>query len=106
VLVELAEQLRTNSRASDVPLRYGGDEFLVLLVGMDDLSATETAERLRATVEKRAVESDGAQIHVTISAGIVCAAHDDDADLSALIERADRALYSAKQAGRNRVFTL
>ena len=103
VLVELADQLRSNSRASDVPLRYGGDEFLVLLVGMDGAAGAETAERLRNRVEAAQIESDGAQIRVTISAGIVCAALSDGVDLSTLIEQADHALYAAKQSGRNRV---
>jgi diguanylate cyclase (GGDEF)-like protein len=103
VLVEMAERLRSNSRANDVPLRYGGDEFLVLLLGMDAPAGAEAAERLRAAVEAESIESDGAQICVTISAGVICAPLGGAVDLEALIEQADSHLYRAKQAGRNRV---
>ena len=106
VLMSLARQLRSNSRSTDVALRYGGDEFLVLIVGMDGPSGAETAERLRATVEESVVESDGARIHVTISAGVTCVSLDGTTDLSTLIDRADHGLYAAKQSGRNRVVSM
>jgi len=106
VLVELANQLRSNSRASDVPLRYGGDEFLVLLVGMDSATGLETAERLRNAVETTRIDSDDARLHVTISGGVACVALGTDVDFPALIKRADRALYAAKQLGRNRIVSL
>ncbi len=103
VLVAVALLLGRNSRASDVPCRYGGDEFLVLLVGMDAEAAREAAERLRATVADATIEHDSAHLSITISVGVVCAPADGRTDLPTLIERADRALYSAKQTGRNRV---
>jgi diguanylate cyclase (GGDEF)-like protein len=103
VLVSLALQLRTNSRSTDVPLRYGGDEFLVLITGMDGFTGAEAAERLRATVDDSFVDSDGVRVHVTISAGVVCVPLDGSADLATLIDRADHALYGAKERGRNRV---
>ncbi|MDR3685469.1 MAG: diguanylate cyclase [Coriobacteriia bacterium] len=106
VLVSLARQLRSNSRSTDVALRYGGDEFLVLIVGMDGPAGAETAERLRTTVEATVVESDRAQIRVTISAGVTCVSLDGTTDLSALIDRADHGLYAAKQTGRNRVVSM
>ena len=106
VLVSLAQHLRKNSRSTDVPLRYGGDEFLVLIVGMDGPAGAETAERLRQTVERTVVQSDGAEIPVTISAGVACVPPDGLADLGTLIDRADHALYAAKQIGRNRVVSL
>jgi diguanylate cyclase len=105
VLVSLADALRANSRTTDVPLRYGGDEFLVLIIGMDGPSGSETAERLRGIVEQSPVDSDGVAIGLTISAGVACVARDGGADLAGLIARADRALYTAKHMGRNRVVT-
>jgi diguanylate cyclase (GGDEF)-like protein len=102
VLVSIARQLGKNCRASDVPCRYGGDEFLVLLVGMDARAGAEAAERLRVAIETMAVESDAEPIVVTISAGVVCVGAGGRANLPALIEQADRALYRAKRAGRNR----
>jgi diguanylate cyclase (GGDEF)-like protein len=106
VLLSLARQLRSNSRSTDVALRYGGDEFLVLIVGMDGPSGAETAERLRSTVEDTVVDSDGAKIKVTISAGVTCVPLDGSVDLLALIDRADHGLYAAKQTGRNRVVSM
>ena len=105
VLVAIALQLSKNARASDVPCRYGGDEFLMLLVGMDASRGAEAAERLRTAVAGTVVESGAARMKVTISAGVTCVDPGDAADLPAIIERADRALYAAKQAGRNRVVT-
>lgn len=106
VLVSLARQLSRNSRATDVPLRYGGDEFLVLLVGMDGAAGAETAERLRATVAGSTVGSDDAQIEITISVGVACLPQDGRIGLAEFIACADRALYAAKQMGRNRVISL
>jgi diguanylate cyclase (GGDEF)-like protein len=106
VLVALARLLRRNSRASDVSLRYGGDEFLVLIVGMDGPLGSETAERLRNTVAETPVDSDGVEVRITISAGVACVPLDGSSDLQSLIDRADRALYAAKQMGRNRVVSL
>ena len=102
VLVSVASQLTKNSRASDMPCRYGGDEFLVLLVGMDAHTGAEAAERLRAAVEQTLVEADPDLLSVTISVGVSCVEGAVTIDLAGLIERADRALYAAKQAGRNR----
>jgi diguanylate cyclase (GGDEF)-like protein len=75
----------------------------MLLVGMDSRRGADAAERLRAAVAGTVVESASARINVTISAGVTCADPEQVTDLSALIERADRALYAAKQAGRNRI---
>ena len=105
VLVAIALQLSKNARTSDIPCRYGGDEFLMLLVGMDARQGTEAAERLRAAVSRTIVESGSATMRVTISAGVTCARPGHATGLAALTERADRALYAAKQAGRDRVVT-
>jgi diguanylate cyclase (GGDEF)-like protein len=106
VLVSLALMLGKNSRSSDLPCRYGGDEFLVLLVGMDGPAGAEAAERLRATVEAATVESGADHISVTISIGVACVPAGQRMELPDLIGRADRALYMAKQRGRNRVVVI
>ena len=103
VLVSVARQLTSNARESDVPVRYGGDEFLVLLGGADSRSAENAAERLRERIAATPVVCGGDLIHTTISVGVATAAAGESADLSDLIERADRALYRAKETGRNRV---
>ena len=102
VLVSVASQLMKNSRGSDMPCRYGGDEFLVLLVGMDAAAGAEAAERLRSAIESTPVETDAGSISVTISVGVTSVPGAATIDLTGLIERADRALYAAKQSGRNR----
>jgi two-component system cell cycle response regulator len=106
VLVSLARQLRRNSRATDTALRYGGDEFLVLLVGMDATTAAEAAERLRATAARTTIVANNLKITITISVGVARASPEGRIELAALIARADRALYIAKQAGGNRVVSI
>ncbi len=103
VLVSVARQLTTNARETDVPCRYGGDEFLVLLLGADSRSAENAAERLRERVAATPVPCGGDTIHTTISVGVATVAGSGPVDLPDLIERADRALYQAKETGRNRV---
>jgi two-component system cell cycle response regulator len=103
VLVSVARQLSANTRDTDVPCRYGGDEFLVLLVGMNSESAMSVAERFRESISATPIAHGGAFINLTISAGVATAEGHEPADLQDLIERADRALYRAKQTGRDRV---
>ena len=103
VLIEIARQLTQNARATDTPVRYGGDEFLVLLVGMNVGDAHAVAERLRLAVSGVRVAHGQSMLAVTVSIGV--ATMDSSAcALPDLIARADRALYAAKKAGRNRVF--
>jgi len=103
VLVAIAGELTHNARRSDVPCRYGGDEFLVLLIDMDASAAGAAAERLREAVSSSPVHCGGREVPVTISAGVASADLDRDTSLRELIERADKALYAAKQGGRDRV---
>jgi diguanylate cyclase (GGDEF)-like protein len=103
VLVSITHQISANFRQSDVACRYGGDEFLVLLMGMDEEGAHRVSERLREIIAASPVSFGNARIPVTISGGIATATGDDAVSLESLIERADRALYAAKQAGRDRI---
>jgi diguanylate cyclase (GGDEF)-like protein len=103
VLMSIARALKDNVRESDMPCRYGGDEFLVLLAGMDGRAAAVMAERMRTSISATPVSHGDTQIAVTVSIGVTSAIPDESANLEALIERADRALYAAKQAGRDRV---
>jgi two-component system cell cycle response regulator len=101
--LEYAHELTTNARESDVPCRYGGDEFLVLLDGTDSKSAENAAERLRGRIAATPVAYGADCIHTTISVGVATVAGGGPVDLNDLIERADRALYKAKETGRNKV---
>ncbi len=106
VLKTVAEALRSNLRATDVPTRYGGDEFAVILPGIGKTEAFVVAEKLRAVVRERPIEleSEGRldELGVTASIG-VASAWQGISEPIALLEAADQALYQAKQAGRDQV---
>lgn len=102
VLRQMARACRETLRETDLIVRYGGEEFLVLMPENKLESALETAERLRAVVESLTVDVCGARVEITASFG-VSEIGDQHASLEALIACADRALYAAKQAGRNQV---
>lgn len=103
VLVAVARILRENARNSDVPCRFGGDEFLLVLDGHDAAAAAAVAQRLRAAVAVADIRRGDAQVSITISAGVAALDAGADLDLRDLIDRADQALYQAKHSGRNRV---
>lgn len=98
VLRQVAQTLQRQVRASDFAARYGGEEFVVLLPNCDLPHAQKKAERIRKAVVGLGLE----QGRVTVSVGVALAAPDQET-LEETIERADAALYEAKQAGRNRV---
>jgi diguanylate cyclase (GGDEF)-like protein len=104
-LRRVAEQLRGAARTSDVVARYGGEEFAVILPGATIGMAAEAAERLREAVIAMHVrhEGMGGGATLTISLGVASAVPGADPSSRQLIEVADRRLYSAKLAGRNRV---
>jgi diguanylate cyclase len=100
VLRAIAAILRESLRRNDLPGRYGGEEFGVVLPGVGGPGAAVTAERLRRRVEAAVLEPK-VGVRATVSVGFAAlGSHDPDA--SAWIARADRALYRAKEAGRNR----
>jgi diguanylate cyclase (GGDEF)-like protein len=101
----IADALRgTVRRTGDVVARYGGEEFVLILPNTSARAAQGVAERARSTVEALAISHAGSSVsqYVTLSLGLA-ACHDNDTLPAALIERADRALYQAKQNGRNQV---
>src|SRR5260370_39291879 len=98
VLAELASILVTGARESDVCARYGGEEFGLILHETTEPGARTLAERIRANV---AAATFPGGLKLTISIGV--AATDEPALFTSLMERADQALYSAKQGGRNQV---
>ncbi|HKR77103.1 MAG TPA: GGDEF domain-containing protein [Rhodanobacter sp.] len=105
VLAALATCIGGHLRASDVLGRAGGEEFLVLLPDTDAAGAGALAERMRQQVARLRPLLGGEAQTITISIG-VAARLPQDHHADALIHRADRALYTAKRAGRNRVATL
>ncbi len=91
------------SRASDVVARYGGEEFAVLLHGVDDAGARQVAENIRHAVEEERIPHDASDISdvVTVSTGFCTVRPEAGGSPKTLLAGADRALYEAKQAGRN-----
>jgi diguanylate cyclase (GGDEF)-like protein len=83
----------------DLPCRYGGEEFAVVLPTTDGLSACSVAERIRAAIEATATVYEGKRLKVTCSLGVSQFERGDD--VVRLIRRADEALYKSKAAGRN-----
>src|SRR5690606_19210835 len=100
VLRQVAEGLMDLARASDFVFRYGGEEFLIVLVETDTAEAIQVAERLRRHFEIRRITlPDETDLKVTISAGV--ATYEGHPDYEYFINAADAALLRAKQSGRN-----
>ena len=102
VLVALVRLCRQCVRETDVTVRWGGEEFLLLLPETGRDVALVVAERLRQTIEAANVERNGEFIKFTVSIG-VSEPNQTDTCADDAVRRADRALYAAKSAGRNRV---
>jgi len=100
VLKYLAEIIRNNIRSSDLLVRFGGEEFLLILPNARAVEALRIAEKLRVTIEKEIIYTSDKEIDLTMSFGISTPKRGDSAE--GLIERADKALYMAKSRGRNR----
>jgi len=98
----LTKSIQAELRFTDVPARYGGDEFIVMLPETPAKGAVEVAERIRDSVASAPLEADGKRIECTVSIG-VAGYPGDGQTIDGLIARADRAMYQAKQLGRNRV---
>ncbi len=104
VLREIAGLMKNKMREGDIIARYGGEEFIILLPMTALKGAEELAERLRSDVEKQAWEHPTyGKFKVTISFGVALSESSDLKTADQLVECADKALYQAKNNGRNRV---
>ena len=104
VLQVLADVMqRATSRAGEVVARYGGEEFILVLPGASNVSAMRTATRLRELVNAEEIPHEGSEVaaHITVSQGLVTVRPEGDLDPTKLVEMADKALYRAKESGRN-----
>ncbi len=103
VLKECAKVLQHCTRESDFLSRYGGEEFVVLLPHADINGAMQTAERLRESFEKNTFSSDSFSKTITVSIGVASLGQHQPSQAEEILTYADKALYQAKNDGRNRV---
>ena len=99
-LVEAARRIRASLRAQDLVGRLGGEEFVAVLPNTDGARGVAAGERVRAAFDRPLIHDGAGPIAVTVSIGVSVLAPTDQS-LSHLLRRADRAMYSAKAAGRN-----
>ncbi|MDT8903211.1 histidine kinase N-terminal 7TM domain-containing protein [Anaeroselena agilis] len=104
VLADFARICRGNLRAEDIFGRYGGDEFVIILPGVDKAGAAALAERLRQAVEAMGSAYGDAMVPVTASFGVITPVSGEEFSLDDLIRKADMKMYEAKNAGGNRVY--
>lgn len=102
VLRELSLLLTQSARSTDLLARYGGDEFAVIAPETSAENAFHCAERIRKQIEESPIRIGDLEIPMTVSAGIACGPLAGVNSAEQVIEHADRALYRAKAAGRNR----
>lgn len=101
ILKELTFQIGQLLRSNDIQFRYGGEEFLIILPEADLAAANRVAERIRATIEEHVFVTLAGDLGITISIG--CTENIEDISIDEVIIRADKALYKAKENGRNRI---
>lgn len=102
LLIHIAEVLLEQVRLVDTVVRYGGDEFIVIMPDTDPEGALIPAERIRAAMDGYEVTANGVTVRTSISAGLAAFPTDAE-DAVGLLARADAALYMSKRSGRNRV---
>ena len=95
----ISKVLKNNARSIDVPSRFGGEEFNILLPGIDSKGGAIAAERIRSSIENQTIEKIG---NVTASIGVVTYL-EHTKDINELLELGDQAMYQAKLNGRNQV---
>lgn len=105
MLLNLAQKCGEQLRSFDIMARYGGDEFILMLPETETEKASQTAERLRQVIESNRLETGNRPLQATISFGVATLNAGDPAGLDELIDRADTALYIAKNNGRNQIYT-
>ncbi len=97
----VANTIRSNLRVTDSCGRWGGEEFIALVYGLDARGLGKVAEKLRATIQDARVRENDAEMGVTVSIGATLVRPTDN--LHSVIDRADRLMYRSKREGRNRV---
>jgi diguanylate cyclase (GGDEF)-like protein len=104
-LIKISEILRSKTRQSDFPSRFGGEEFVLVLPDTDDDSALQVANKLHEEIRSATYGTPGRPFTLTVSIGLSSTAGGMYRDWQEMLEDADRALYQAKNNGRNRIET-
>ena len=102
VLKEAARRIIDCSRTYDTVGRYGGEEFLAVVVSADESITLALAERMRLAIESRPFATDSGELNITASFGIAASTDASPCDVNVLLQLAEEALYRAKRHGRNR----
>jgi len=102
VIISVAETIRSAVRLSDIAARIGGEEFALILLETKHEPLSALAERIRKDIAEKTIPSDGKKIKITISIGLA-EYLEGDPGIEPVLARADKALYQAKESGRNRV---
>lgn len=103
VLIEVTLRMQANLRVYDALGRFGGEEFLIIAPEASAEGIVVLAERIRGAIEEKPIETPSGAVSVTVSLGTVARIMEQNTSLKDLIHEADRALYRAKESGRNRV---
>jgi two-component system, cell cycle response regulator len=103
VLCQLATRMKSRIRDSDSIGRNGGDEFMIVVRGLEALEVFSLVDGVRGEIERSPIRLGDKQIAITISAGVATSTTGKMPDMGLLIQTADHALYAAKALGRNRV---
>jgi diguanylate cyclase (GGDEF)-like protein/PAS domain S-box-containing protein len=101
VLTGIVVRLKKCLRDSDILARYGGEEFVILMPGADIKTASVVAERLREEVKKSPIPTSRVSLPITISIGVSVLIENIDLTIDDLVNRADQAMYEAKNSGRD-----
>lgn len=103
ILYETAQILRETAREIDMPGRYGGEEFIVILPNTVEDAAARFAERVRQRVNEHVFRDEATEVRMTLSCGVASFPGEGIESPETLLKRADEALYRAKESGRNRM---
>jgi diguanylate cyclase (GGDEF)-like protein/PAS domain S-box-containing protein len=103
VLWNVSRNMSTIIRSSDILGRWGGEEFIAIILNVDRDELYLVAEKLRSSIEKAKIRENGHALNVTISIGASLVDPQNGADKESIIKKADKLLYESKTRGRNRV---
>ena len=103
VLARVGKIIKDSVRVLDVPCRYGGEEFALILPGASLRQSTTIAQRLRETLRSNPVIFKDVSLNITASLGVAVFSYSDECSVGEFLDKCDRLLYDAKESGRDRI---